>query len=282
MKSAHVALLMLAASLAAHADFSYTMTQKSGPGGEQTMKHYLKGQKMKVERGNKTTIMDFEAQTLTSVDSAARTYTVTKFSDVAGAAAGVDMKVDVKKTGQKKTINGYDASQVLMTMDVDMPQAKQAGMKAQMEMELWVSRDVPGREELIAFYRKNAARFPMAGLGGGGNPGMQKAMLKMQQAMADLDGVVVMEVIRMKAGGGAGPNAAQAQQMAQARAKLEAMAQQGGPAGAAAQQALARMGGMGSGSGSLFEVTMEGGNFSSSGIPDSVFAIPAGYQRAEK
>ncbi len=279
MKPTHVPLLMLAVSLTAHADFSYTMTQK---GGDQTSKHYFKGQKMMVERGTKSTIMDFEAQTLTSIDNAAKTYTVTRFSDMANAATGMDVKADIKNTGQKKTINGYNANQVIMTMDVEMPQARQAGMKPQMEIELWVSQDVPGREELTAFYRKNGAHLPMAALGGGNNPSMQRAMAKLQQQMAELDGVVVMEVIRMKSGGGAGgPSAAQTQQMAQARARLEAMAQQGGPAGAGAQQALARMG-AGSGSAALFETTMEAGNFSAGAIPDSAFAIPAGYQPLDK
>jgi hypothetical protein len=280
MRNARIPLLMLAASLAARADFSFTMTQKSG--GDQVSKHYLKGQKMKVDRGTKTTIMDFEAQTLTSIDNAAKTYTVTKFSDVANAGSAVDVKADVRNTGQRKTINGYNASQVIMTMDVEMPQAQQAGMKPRMEIEIWVSPDVPGKDELTAFYRKNAAHFPMAALGAGNNPGVQKAMAKLQRQMAELDGVPVMEVIRMKSGAGAGPSAAQTQQMAQARARLEAMAQQGGPAAAAAQQALARMGGASTGSGSLFETTMEAGNFSSSAIPEATFAIPAGYQKAEK
>jgi len=280
MKSLHIPLLMLVASVAAHADFSYTMTQKSG--GDQVSKHYFKGQKMKVERGTKTTILDFDAQTVTSIDNATRTYTVTKFGDAAGTAAGVDVKADVRKTGQKKNINGYNADQVIMTMEVAMPQLQKAGMKAQMEIEIWVSRDVPGSQELTAFYRKNASRFPLAALGAGNNPSMQKALAKLQQEMAELDGVPVMEVIRMKSGGGAGLSGAQTQQMAQARAQLEAMIKQGGPQAAAAQQALARMGGMGSGSGSLFEVTMEAGNFSSSAIPDSAFAIPAGYQKSEK
>ncbi len=278
MRHAHVPLLMLAASLTAHADFSFTMTQKSGSGHAST--HSVKGQKMKVERGTTTTIMDFEAQTLTILDNSAKTYTVTRFSDLASAAAGMDVKADVKNTGQKKTINGYNASQLIMTMDVDMPQARQAGLKPQMEIELWVSQDVPGREEVTAFYKKNAARFPLAGLGAGNNPGVQKAMAQLQRQLAELDGVVVMEVIRMKSGSGAGPSAAQSQQMAQARARLEAMVQQGGPAAAAAQQALARMGG--ATSGALSETTLEAGNFSAAPIPDAAFAIPAGYQKTEK
>ena len=72
------------------------------------------------------------------------------------------------------------------------------------------------------------------------------------------------------------------QGMAQARAQMEAIIKQGGPGAAAAQQALARMGGAASGGGSLFEITMESGDFSTSRIPDSVFAIPAGYQKSDR
>jgi hypothetical protein len=77
---------------------------------------------------------------------------------------------------------------------------------------------------------------------------MQRAMAKLRQQIAQLDGAPVMEVIRMKSGVVAGPSAAQLQQMVQGRAQLEAMAKQGGAQAAAAQQALARMGGMGAGS----------------------------------
>lgn len=69
--------------------------------------------------------------------------------------------------------------------------------------------------------------------------------------------------------------------MAQARAQLEAMIKQGGPQAATAQQALARIGGLSSG-GSLFEMTIESSDFSTSGIPDSAFAIPAGFQKVER
>jgi hypothetical protein len=282
MRSAQLAMLMLAASPAAHADFSFTMTQKSGPGGEQVVKHYVKGQKKKEERGAITTIMDFDAQTLTTIDNSAKTYKVARFSDMGNTVATVDVQADVKSTGQKKTINGFNASQVILTMQMDVPQAQQPGVKGQMEIELWLSRDVPGSHELAAFYKRNAAHWPVAA--SGGNPSMQKAMAKLQQQFAELDGVPVMEVIRMKSGGGAGPSAAQMQQMAQARAQLEALAKGVGPGAAGAQQALARIGGMGSGSGSgaLFEMTMEAGNFSGSAIPDSAFEIPAGYQKLEK
>ena len=106
-------------------------------------------------------------------------------------------------------------------------------------------------------------------------------MADIQRKVAASGGVPLLQIIKAKAAGGA--QAAQMQPaMAQARAQLEAMIKQGGPQAAAAQQALARMGGASSGGGSLFEMTMESGNFSTSSIPDSAFAIPAGFQKVER
>ena len=110
---------------------------------------------------------------------------------------------------------------------------------------------------------------------------MQKAMADVQRKMATGGGVTLLQTIRTKSAG-SGAQAAQMQAgMAQARAQMEAMVKQGGPQAAAAQQALARMGAA-SGGGSLFEMTTESTGFSTSSIPDSLFAIPAGYQKVER
>ena len=93
-----------------------------------------------------------------------------------------------------------------------------------------------------------------------------------------MNGVPVLQIVRMKPAGNS-PQMAQAQAgMAQAMAQLEAMRKQGGQQAAAAEAALARMGGMAAG-GSLLEITTESTNFSTSAIADSVFEIPAGYQK---
>ena len=107
MISARIALLALAAAWTAQADFRYTMTQKSaqGQGTDQVVKHYLKGQRMKEDRGNRVTILDFAAQTMTTIDNSAKTYTTTRFSDLGGATAalaGADIDADIKSTGQRR------------------------------------------------------------------------------------------------------------------------------------------------------------------------------------
>lgn len=208
---------------------------------------------------------------------------MTGFADTGQAAAGVDIKMDVKETGQRKNVNGFEASEIVLTAQMDSPQTARSGMKMQMEMDMWVSSAVPGAGELRAFYQKNMSRFPWQALGQG-NPSTARAMAEFQRKIAAMNGVPVLETIRMKMGGegNGAANDAQAARMAQARARLEEMQKQGGQQAAIAAQALARMNAASGSGGSGFETTMESANFSSAPIPDSVFSIPAGYSKTEK
>jgi hypothetical protein len=289
MKIAILSIATLALTLNARADFSYTSTMKMSGGmasaaNGRTSKTYMKGQKMKMDSGETAVIVDFEAQTMTLIDNNKKTFKVTNFSDMGQAlkqAGQSDMavKIDVKETGQKKNINGFNASEVIMSMEMDNPQARQAGMKMQMEMDIWLSTDVPGSQEMRAFYQKNSGRFPWQSLTSGANPSMQQGMAEMQRKMSSLNGVPVLQVVRMKSAGNDAQAEKAQQAMAQARAKFEEMKKQGGQQAAVAEQMLARMSGMSGGS--VFEVTTESSNFSTSAIPGAVFAIPAGYQKTD-
>jgi hypothetical protein len=292
MKTVQLSILLLAAGVAAHADFSYTQTQKSSqsmpgaPGAApQVTKQYFKGNKMLSDRGDRATLFDFSTQTVTMINKSAKTYSVQKIGDLmAATSAGVSPQIDVKQTGQKKTINGYNCSQAVFTVSMDAPSPAPAGMKMQVEMEIWISPDVPGAAAMHAamrdFYKNNGGFAAM--MGGRGNAGMQSAMGEMQKKISDMDGIPVLQVIRMKSAGAGAAAAAGAMndpRMEQARAQLEAMKKQGGQAAAAAEQALARMGGGSTGGAPMFETTIESSDFSTASIPDSVFAIPAGFQQ---
>ncbi len=179
--------LTLGAGVTASADFSYTNTMKTtggtmaamaGTAADRTNKYYFKGQKIMTSTGDVATIIDFGAQTVTTVNNAQKTYTVKKFSDVAtGAGANMDMTVDVKDTGQTRVINGMNATEAVVTMDMDMDMGRGApAMKMQMEMHLWISSEVPGSGEVRAFYEKNMANVPWTAMaGGGGNASVQKS-----------------------------------------------------------------------------------------------------------
>jgi hypothetical protein len=298
MKTAVIGTIaLLSVTLAARADFSYTTSSKvtggsmgamAGSAGNAQDKLYFKGQKMKTESADVATIIDFEAQTLTTINHRTKTVTVKKLSEITTGPNDASVTVDVKETGQRKTINGYDAKELVMTMEMSMPQAPQMG-KMQMEMQLWLSSDVPGLGEMREFYRKNMERFPWSTMGGA-NPQMVQAMAQMRRKMAEMNGVQVETVMKVKPAGGAGapamPQMPQmtAEQQAQMQAAMARLKQQGGPAADAAAQAMARMGNMGRGpasgaSNSLMEITTDSSEFSTAPIPDSVFAIPAGYQK---
>jgi hypothetical protein len=281
MRTAYILILTLAAGLSARADFSYTSTRKTaGSASDQTTKHYFKGQKMKDDSGDGSTVIDFDAQTITVIDQKAKTYKVTNFGELGKVIppSDVDVKVDVQKTGEVKQINGYNANEVIFTMDVDNPK----GGKMQMETDLWVSADVPGSKEMRAFFEKNGSRFPWAALAGNASPSMQKAIVDLQRQIATLNGVPVLQVMKMKPAGDAAQSAEMREKMEQGRALLEEMVKRGGPQAAAAQQMLDRMGAKSPASGSLFEMTMEFGGFSTAPIPDAVFVVPAGFQRSDK
>jgi hypothetical protein len=281
MKITNLILLAAAGTMLARADFSYTMTRK-GTGATEVTTTYFKGQKMMIDSSATSIVMDFDAQTVTTFSKSQKTYTVRKFSDVGSGMSGTEVAADVKETGQKKNINGFDASELLMSVDVDNPQMAGRGMKMQMEMHIWLASGVPGSDELRAFYKRNAGNFPWAAMmQGGGNPAMAKTMADLQRKLATMNGVPVLEVMKTKMSGGPSVSPDRQAQMEAARARLEAMVQQGGPGAAQAKQALATMGGASAGGGGM-EITMEGGNYSAAAIPGSTFAIPAGFTPAEK
>jgi len=298
MRIATLFALALTVGLTARAHFTNTTTQKTGgtmgamagASGDRNGKVYLKGQRMMTTSDDTATIMDFGAQTLTRINNAQKTYTVKKFAELTAAVgAGTDVKFDVtvNETGQKKVVNGFDAREVIMTMNVEMETGRGPAMKMQMEMDVWVSSGVPGADQMRAFFQKNKDNFPWsATAAGNGNPGMKKAIAQLQSKIAELKGVTVENIIRMKpaAGGAAMPQMTpdQAAKMQAAMAKMQEMQKQGGPGAAAMQQAMGRMGGMPGtgGGGALVEITIDSAGFSEASVPDSVFAIPAGYTKA--
>jgi hypothetical protein len=274
MKTIRLVMLTVLAGLAAHADFSYITVTKS-PAGDTTTKHYIKGQKLITDSPASVTIMDLDAQTMTTLNKTQKTYTVRPFSDLgksaAASAALSNVNEDIKKTGQHQNINGFDAEEMVMTMTMDTTQAQRPGSKAppmqmQMEMHFWFASDVPGINEMHDFYAKNADRMPWAAMTQG-----NASMAAAQRKMASMHGIPVRTVMKI---GTADPQ--QQAKMDAARAQIEALKKQGGPQAAMADQMLARMGGGSN------DVVSDSSGFSGAPVPDSVFAIPADYRKADR
>ena len=278
MKTIMLPAFMLATLLPAYADFSYTITRK-GSGAPATSKQYFKGQKMMTDGADEAIVIDFDSKTVTTIDKKNRSYAVVPFNQVGAGmpAASTQAKVDVKDTGQTKTIGGYNAHLVTMGIAVDSGGSGPMGpMQLQIDMEWWLSSDVPGSGEVKAFYQRNGDSFPWTSLTSAMGPAAETIAQGMRQVMKD-GGVPLLQIVRSKMAGGPAMSAQQQAQLDQAKARLQAMAQAGGAQGAAAQQALQRMGGASSGGGS--EQTMESSGFSTAGFSDSVFAVPGGFTK---
>src|SRR5260370_42425120 len=116
MKTATLLVVTLCATATAYADFSYTTTRKtqgSTATAASSTKYSFKGQKMMTESGDTATIIDFDAQTVSTGNKNHKTWSVVKFSEMAQRVRGADMetKIDVKETGQQRRINGVNASE---------------------------------------------------------------------------------------------------------------------------------------------------------------------------
>jgi hypothetical protein len=196
-------ILAAALVLPASADFSYVRTTKSSVSPTvKTTKQFLKGQKLRMENGDMATVVDFGAKTITSIDSKRKVFTVHKISEgqtVAKAAAfpapALQNKADLRETGKKKKIGGYDAKEVVLTMDAGTSPI--TGNKMQVEADVWLS-SVPGMRELQAFQRKGNAMSPVGAVAGGASAGLEKTMAEMQQKTAGLDGLPVLQVMTIR------------------------------------------------------------------------------------
>src|SRR5690348_400603 len=113
MKRANLFIIVFAAAFTAQADFSYSTAPQNAGGAAgvaaaamQGAKYYFKGDKLKMETGESSIILDFDPQTVTGINNSQRTYSVTPFSEIGKDLKDVnaEAQAEVKETGQKKKI----------------------------------------------------------------------------------------------------------------------------------------------------------------------------------
>lgn len=194
---------------------------------------YLKGNRLADVSPQQIQIIDLDNETITQVDVEKKTYSVMTFAQMKQAmenareqmkkemakqqpqaqtqnpdAQNVQMSFDVKvrKTGATKDVSGLTSSEAIMTMTMTATntQTKQAGNLA-MTNDLWLVPSVPGYEQVREFYQRFGAKMGDVTAGFGRDfsrmlaqqPGANQAMGDMVKEMQKLDGVPVMQVMRM-------------------------------------------------------------------------------------
>lgn len=193
---------------------------------------YLKDNRLANVSPDQIQIIDLDKETITQIDVQKKTYTVMTFDQMKQAienarqqmqkqaaqqpsqpapnpdAQNVQMSFDVKvrKTGAQKDISGLQSSEAIltMTMTATNTQTQQSGNMA-ITNDMWMVPEIPGYDQVRDFYKRFAAKMSDATVGLGydfskmlaQNPSANQALGDMAKEMQKLDGVPIMQVMRM-------------------------------------------------------------------------------------
>jgi len=192
---------------------------------------YLKDNRLANVSPDEIQIIDLDKETITQIDVQKRTYSVMTFDQMKQAienarqqmkqeaakqqpqpanpeAQDVKMSFDVKvrKTGAQKEISGLQSTEAIltMTMTATNTQNQQSGNLA-ITNDMWMVPEVPGYDQVRDFYKRFAAKMADATVEFGydfskmlaQNPGANQAIGDMSKEIQKLDGVPIMQVMRM-------------------------------------------------------------------------------------
>jgi hypothetical protein len=276
----------------------------------------VKGDKMMHRSSTHGSIIDINAQTITSIDFQKKTYSVITFEEMKkalddlaqkmkekqkDAQADMSFKVSANATGNTKTIDGMDTKEMLIKMEMEGTDKKSGQSGAMViTMDSWIASGVPGYQEVRKFQERMAQKLNWTP---GGSmfmqrPDIMKGMAEASKEMAKMDGIPVYQTMVMGAAGqpaadGSAPPQAQQQQQQQVERPSVGGALGGAlggkfglgrkktpPANNDAGNGAPAQGGS-QNAGSLLEMTIQLSTFSSTPLADSDFAVPAGFKQVE-
>ncbi len=245
-----LALLLLGALPARAQDVSYTTVGRAEfggalgtmmrlvPGAQDPTRQttHIKGSFMRTDDEDSSTIVDMAEGRFIELDHKAKTFYTFTFADMAAQmqAAGADMraaqaearaerpneepppevefetKLTVERTGRTQRMDGYNAEQVLMVIEIIPKVAPEEGAEKEaagtmvLFNDIWMSKDFPGyqaykkaTEELA---KQAASNMDVEGMGSAlqqafaSDPRMKEAFEKSAEEMKGMDGLAVKTV----------------------------------------------------------------------------------------
>jgi hypothetical protein len=198
---------------------------------------YLKGNRMADVSRDSIEIIDLDNETITNIDLIKHTYTVMTFQQIKEQmerareemkkkqaeqaaktpppanpnAQDVKMSFDVhvRKTGAAKQISGLDANETIMTLMMNATDQKSQQTAGAMAItnDMWLVPEIPGYSELRDFHIRMAQKMDIMNSGLGmdiskmllQNPGAGQALADMGKEMQKIEGVPIMQIMRMGA-----------------------------------------------------------------------------------
>lgn len=265
----------------------------------------VKGDRMATRGSASVSIIDLRAGTITTVDLQKKTYTVMTFEQIKqrmeeaqqkmqehkkdpnGDSADVKFKVSINPTGASKRLNGMDAKEVVVKMEMEATDT-QSGQSGTMVVtaDTWMAPEIPGYSEVREFHKRMAEKISWTGMGNmfATQPQLGQGMAEAQKEAAKLGGLPVYTTTSMGAAGtppaNGDPNAQQQQQSS--KPSLGGLLGSGiGIHRTNNDPSQRQKNSDGQGSGNLLEMTTELSGFSASPVDDAMFAIPAGFKQIE-
>jgi hypothetical protein len=271
----------------------------------------VKGNQMMRHSANTGSLIDLDAQTITSIDFQKKTYSVMTFEEMKQMLeqmsakmkqndnGQMNFKVSADNTGKTQQISGVDTKELILKMEMQATD-QQSGQTGSMVIttDMWIGPAVSGYEEVRAFQKKMAEKIAWTP---GGNmfmsrPDVAKGMAEASKEMAKLDGIPVQQCMIMGAGGqpGAAPSGATAPVPCDQSKSSQPKPSLGGALGGALggkfgigrsktsdDQAAQSGNGGSAGNGSLLEMKTELSGFSSNSVDSAQLAVPAGFKKVD-
>lgn len=176
----------------------------------------VQGDRMVHSSPTHTTIIDLGAQTMTSVDAQKKTYSVMTFDEYRQALekmsermkqndkGEMNFKITAKDTGNTRQVAGFNTKEFLVKMEMEGTD-KQSGQKGAMVIttDMWVAPSVAGYTEVRAFYQKMAEKLNWSPSGGMfmNRPDVAKGMAEVYKEIGKMDGIPVLQNVKMGAEG---------------------------------------------------------------------------------
>lgn len=226
----------------------------------------VKGDRKSTTTGNNQQIVDLNEEKIYDVDLKNKSYTVTTFAELRQQmeearrkaaeeqkkqsakanepATEMELDFSLKDTGQRKTVNGFDAHEVVMLITMrEKGKTLEQGGGLVLTNEIWLAPNVAGTSEVVEFDKRYAEKLALMSMLDAQQmaalaamyPSIQQAMAKMQAENVKLDGTAVLTETTFETVA----SAEQAAQTAQAEKKEEAPPRSiGGLAGRLGRRAL--------------------------------------------
>ena len=263
----------------------------------------VKGNVMMRRSANTGSIIDLDAQTITTIDFQKKTYSVMTFDEMKqmlermseqmkqNDKGQMNFKVSADNTGKTQQVAGLEAKELVLKMEMQATD-NQSGQTGSMVIttDMWMAPAVSGYEEVRAFHKRMAEKINWTPGGGMfmSRPDVSKGMAEVSKEMANLDGVPVLQFTTM-GGPGTTPAGGQANSASSDQAQSQPKPSFGGLLGGAIGVRRSKsssdqpppQSGNGSGSGSLLEMKTELSGFSANAVDSAQMSVPAGFKKVE-